>query len=316
MKRQVTVFVVAAAVACAAASAAGQSPAVVAPGVSVAGVPVGGLTSEPARAKVREGFERPLRFVHEGGTWTMDPYALGGAAAVDRAIARALRAPAGARIKLSVSIAAPPVRRYVRSLARRFSYPARDAQLVGLVNLRPSLSEAEPGLRVRTDVVARTITRALRFGWRGPFRLPMEQVEPAVTEESFGPVIVIQRRSKELRLYDGTELVRTIRVATGQKRYPTPLGLFSIVDMQRDPWWRPPDSDWAKGLKPIPPGPGNPLGTRWMGISAPGVGMHGTPDAKSIGYSASHGCIRMLVSDAEWLFDRVDIGTPVFIVDA
>jgi L,D-transpeptidase ErfK/SrfK len=85
--------------------------------------------------------------------------------------------------------------------------------------------------------------------------------------------------------------------------------------MQMNPWWRPPDSAWARGLKPIPPGPGNPLGTRWMGLSAPGVGIHGTPDAASIGYSASHGCIRMYIPDATWLFDHVQLGTPVLIVD-
>jgi lipoprotein-anchoring transpeptidase ErfK/SrfK len=53
-----------------------------------------------------------------------------------------------------------------------------------------------------------------------------------------------------------------------------------------------------------------------MGLSAPLVGIHGTPDAASIGYSASHGCIRMVISEAEWLFERVDVGTPVFIVSA
>ena len=72
----------------------------------------------------------------------------------------------------------------------------------------------------------------------------------------------------------------------------------------------------GKGAKPIPPGPGNPLGTRWMGISSPAVGIHGTPDAASIGYSASHGCIRMRIPDAEWLFNHVKIGTPVYILDA
>jgi lipoprotein-anchoring transpeptidase ErfK/SrfK len=84
----------------------------------------------------------------------------------------------------------------------------------------------------------------------------------------------------------------------------------------KNPWWYPPNSPWAAGEKPIPPGPGNPLGTRWMGISSPGVGIHGTPDAASIGYSASHGCIRMRIPDAEWLFDHVEVGTPVFIVSA
>jgi lipoprotein-anchoring transpeptidase ErfK/SrfK len=53
-----------------------------------------------------------------------------------------------------------------------------------------------------------------------------------------------------------------------------------------------------------------------MGLSAPGVGMHGTPDAASIGYSASHGCIRMRIPEAEWLFNRVGVGTPDFIVRA
>ena len=70
---------------------------------------------------------------------------------------------------------------------------------------------------------------------------------------------------------------------------------------------------WAKGEKPVPPGPGNPLGTRWMGLDAAGVGIHGTPDAASIGYSASHGCIRMRIPDAEWLFTQVSVGTPVYI---
>ena len=58
------------------------------------------------------------------------------------------------------------------------------------------------------------------------------------------------------------------------------------------------------------------LGTRWMGLSTLAVGIHGTPDAASIGYSASHGCIRMLVPEAEWLFERVEEGTPVYILDA
>jgi L,D-transpeptidase ErfK/SrfK len=100
------------------------------------------------------------------------------------------------------------------------------------------------------------------------------------------------------------------------ERYPTPLGRFRIVVKWKNPWWYPPDSDWAEGKEPIPPGPGNPLGTRWMGISAPGVGIHGTPDAASLGYSLSHGCIRMAISEAEWLFTRIDVGTTVFIVRA
>ena len=118
-----------------------------------------------------------------------------------------------------------------------------------------------------------------------------------------------------LYLYDGFDLTKTYTVATGQSLYPTPLGHFEVVIKERDPWWYPPaGSAWAVGKQPIPPGPGNPLGTRWMGLSAPGVGIHGTPEDGSIGYSLSHGCIRMHIPQAEWLFDHVDVGTPVYIV--
>ena len=95
---------------------------------------------------------------------------------------------------------------------------------------------------------------------------------------------------------------------------PTPAGRFHIVVKWVNPWWYPPASPWAAGESPVPPGPGNPLGTRWMGLSAPGVGIHGTPQPQSIGYSLSHGCIRMLIPEAEWLFNHVDVGTTVFIV--
>ena len=75
-----------------------------------------------------------------------------------------------------------------------------------------------------------------------------------------------------------------------------------------------PSSPWAAGLGPIPPGPGNPLGTRWIGTSAPGIGIHGTHAPSTVGTAASHGCIRMYMSDVEWLFERVRVGTPVFFV--
>ena len=128
-------------------------------------------------------------------------------------------------------------------------------------------------------------------------------------------MIVVTRGANTLRLYEGRKLVRTFPVATGQAIYPTPAGVWSIANKQRDPWWYPPTYDeWAKGLKPVPPGPGNPLGTRWMGLTAPGVGIHGTDADTSIGYSASHGCVRMHVPDAEWLFEHVSVGTPVVIL--
>jgi lipoprotein-anchoring transpeptidase ErfK/SrfK len=143
-----------------------------------------------------------------------------------------------------------------------------------------------------------------------------ERPLPRVTRSNFGPVVVVRRGSKRLYLYEGRRHRQDFGIATGQASYPTPLGRFKIVTKQRNPWWYPPGSDWARGLEPVPPGPGNPLGTRWMGLSAESVGIHGTPDAASIGYSASHGCIRMRIADAEWLFEQVRVGTPVFIAAA
>jgi lipoprotein-anchoring transpeptidase ErfK/SrfK len=141
-----------------------------------------------------------------------------------------------------------------------------------------------------------------------------------VQSDDLGRAIVIRRGTNQLYLYKvgaKPKLIREFRVATGRSQYPTPLGKFEVVNKQLNPWWYPPaGSDWAKDATPIPPGPGNPLGTRWMGLSAPYVGIHGTPDAASIGYSASHGCVRMLIPQVEWLFTQVDVGTPVFIVAA
>jgi hypothetical protein len=128
--------------------------------------------------------------------------------------------------------------------------------------------------------------------------------------------IVVNRTTHTLTLYRLGKVEKTYSVAVGQAMYPTPTGHFHIVDMQKDPTWTPPpDAVWAKGAKPIGPGPGNPLGTRWMGLDTPGVGIHGTDEPASIGYSLSHGCIRMRIPDAEDLFSRVQVGTPVDIID-
>jgi lipoprotein-anchoring transpeptidase ErfK/SrfK len=299
------------------APAAGPSTVVIADGVRVSGVLVGGMTSEPARERLRARFEQPVWFAYGKRRWGIEPWKLGTGAAVDEAVGRALHARAGEEVSLRVYVGERAVHRYVASLASRFSRAPENARLTGLVGLVPSIARDRPGLAVRRREMERAIALALRTGERGgPLPLLVRTVEPKVTRDAFGPVVVIRRESKALYLYDGSRLVRTFGVATGQSQYPTPLGLFSVVDRQLHPWWRPPDSDWAKGLEPIPPGPGNPLGTRWMGLSSPGVGIHGTPDAASIGYSASHGCIRMRIPDAEWLFGQVTWGTPVYIVSA
>lgn len=291
-------------------------PVLAANGVTLAGIPVGGMSYEQAEAAVRPAFSRPIRVVYTDRSWRLDRTKFGASVALADGVSRSLAAKPGQDVELTASVDVDAVKQFVQALDKRISYPAKDAELVGLNGLAPDISDATTGLQLMKTLTVQRITRALGGAQQSRVRAGVRLVAPAVTPANFGPVIVIRRGGNELRYYQGTRLVRSFGVATGQSIYPTPTGQFSIVDMQRNPWWRPPDSPWAQGLKPIPPGPGNPLGTRWMGLSAPGVGIHGTPDDASIGYSASHGCIRMHISDAEWLFQHVHVGTQVVITDA
>ena len=298
-----------------AAPDAARKPVVIAPGVMVGDVSVGGLTSEPARTRIERAFGRPLRLEFGEKRWRISPRYLGANAAVNDAVAKALQSGPRARVTLRVAAARPRIRRYVQRLNRLFSREPVDATVVGAARGRPKFSPARPGLAVEREEMANALAYMLRTNQRTPLPLLTRPVPSRVTAQNFGSVVLIFRESKRLTLFDGRRAVRSFRIATGTDEYPTPLGNFAIARMQRDPWWiPPPDSDWAQGKKPIPPGPGNPLGTRWMGLTAPLVGIHGTPDQASIGYSASHGCIRMRVPDAETLFNEVEVGTPVVIV--
>ena len=207
------------------------------------------------------------------------------------------------------------VRAYVLQVAKRFYRKPVDAQ-VFLRRLKPVIVPDRPGLVVNRLALTTAIVQRLRTTSRVRVKIRHGSQPAATKRTAFRSVIVIRRSSNQLYLYRYDHLRRMFRVATGQSIYPTPLGRFDILVKWRNPWWYPPNSRWARGQKPIPPGPTNPLGTRWMGLSSPGVGIHGTPNPASIGYSLSHGCIRMYIPDAEWLFNAVDIGTTVFIVSA
>jgi len=291
-------------------------PALIARGVTLAGIPVGGMANEQAQAAVRPAFAQPIRLVYGDRSWRLVPARFGARVTVAHGVADALRAPAGASVQLLPKLDDQTVHRFVRALDKRISFAAKDSELTGLEGLVPQFSQEQACLQVLRGLTAQRIVRALQSPQIRRIRVATKVLQPVRTAARFGPVIVIRRGVNELRYYLGAKLVRAFGVATGQSVYPTPTGMFTIVDMQLNPWWRPPDSPWAKGLDPIPPGPGNPLGTRWMGLSAPGVGIHGTPDDASIGYSASHGCIRMHIPDAEWLFHHVHLGTPVVITDS
>ena len=158
-----------------------------------------------------------------------------------------------------------------------------------------------------------TVTAVKTFQARNG--MPVDGLVGTMALNALSGQIIVDIGDLRLYLYRNDKLVKSYSVATGQPAWPTPTGLFSIVTMTKDPTWLPPNSDWAKDAKPIPPGTENPLGTRWMGTTATGVGIHGVPPSEdsSIGTYASHGCIRMHNWDAVDLFERVVIGMPITI---
>ena len=285
----------------------------IAPGVKIGGVPVGGMTPTLAYQAVTKAFDRPLVLLVGRRRLSVPPGKFGAVAYVLRSVEQARTAPPGTSIRLDVGVSPKRVAAWLRALGRRFDRKVVDAQL-SLRNLKPYLSRERTGFAVIQRPSSAAIRLAIQVNRRTPVRLQTKTLRPAVTRRNFGPVIVIHRGGNLLDLYNGMRPWRGFGVATGQTAYPTPLGRFEIVVKWRNPTWTPPDSPWAAGAQPIPPGPGNPLGTRWMGLSAPGVGIHGTYQDGSIGYSVSHGCIRMHIPDAEWLFNHVEIGTTVYIV--
>lgn len=136
--------------------------------------------------------------------------------------------------------------------------------------------------------------------------LPGGDIMPRVPADTLR--IVINVPARQLHLVEGGLLLASYPIAVGRPSTPTPLGSYRILQMAKDPTWAP------KGRRVVPPGPRNPLGTRWMRITTSGYGIHATNDPGSIGHARSHGCVRMHRADAEAVFAQVERGTRVDIV--
>ena len=127
----------------------------------------------------------------------------------------------------------------------------------------------------------------------------------------------------ELDLYyfkDGT-YQRRYTLAVGKPSWPTPTGNYKICEKRKNPTWNVPESiqeemedEGLEVIEKVPPGPKNPLGKYFMLTSAEGVGIHATNRPWSVGYYASHGCIRMLPDEISKLFPQIEVGTPVKII--
>ena len=140
--------------------------------------------------------------------------------------------------------------------------------------------------------------------------------------------LVLNRRQRLLTVMEGEREVRRFRVGVGMHGWETPVGSFSVIEKTAYPIWEHP----AKGVR-IPPGPTNPLGSRWIGfhrdcngrrgfngqehLEVKGCvtsGFHGTPNRNSVGGAVSHGCVRLFDEDVKELFELVQVGTPVTVL--
>jgi lipoprotein-anchoring transpeptidase ErfK/SrfK len=131
---------------------------------------------------------------------------------------------------------------------------------------------------------------------------------PQTTTYLRGPrVIVVSLEDKKLALVEDGQVKKVYTVAVGKPSTPSPTGTFTIARRVKNPVYQ------HEG-KVVQPGPGNPVGTRWMGLSVKGYGIHGTNEPKSIGKAASHGCIRMAKKDLEEMYEMVGVGDSVELV--
>jgi len=120
-------------------------------------------------------------------------------------------------------------------------------------------------------------------------------------------VIVVSLEDKKLALVVDGQVKKVYTVAVGKPSTPSPTGTFTIARRVKNP-------TYSHDGKTVLPGPGNPVGTRWMGLSIKGYGIHGTNEPKSIGKAASHGCIRMAKKDLEEMYAMVSVGDTVELV--
>lgn len=309
----------------------------IAEGVTIGGIPVGGLDADKARTKVSRQvasrLEQPIAVTYGKTRFTLSSDDAGVEAdvggMVDDAIAASRDGNVLARVtrdlrgneedvEVSVSATYSPAaaKKLVKRVGDKLDQAPKDATLDF-----PSLDSVkeQDGVAVKRGQLRRLVAAALLSPSSRSVEAPVKKTKPKVTTDElakeYPTVLVADHASFELRLYKDLKLSKTYTVAFGAAGYDTPRGLFNIQNKQVDPVWNVPNSDWAGDLAgtSVPGGtPENPLKARWMGIHD-GAGLHGTDDVGSLGSAASHGCIRMAIPDVIDLYDRVDVGAPIYI---
>jgi lipoprotein-anchoring transpeptidase ErfK/SrfK len=313
---------------------------VIADGIRVAGVDVGGLTASAARERLTRAFaplQRPLVLRYPHGRLVVTARSAGvreeTAGLVDRAVAlshgswfvpRAWRELTGsnvnANVQPQVEYSPSAVQQVVRELQRRIDRRQRNATLVPTFD-RLIVRKGRPGVAVAAGLLRREIGLALTHRTASrllavPIVHPRPHVTVGLLRRRYASYITIDRGAFTLRLFSHLRFVKSYPIAVGQQGLQTPAGIYHVQDKVVNPSWQVPFSSWTGSLagQLIPPGPDDPLKARWLGIFN-GAGIHGTDETWSIGHAVSHGCVRMTIPDVIDLYDRVDVGTPVYIGD-
>ena len=220
----------------------------------------------------------------------------------------------GARVEPLLEVKRDALAAWLDAAAAAVDTPAVDATLT-VKDRALRLTPSRPGAKLNRERTLETLAAALADGAKN-VAATVEVVRPKVSEADLGKAILVRRADRRLMLYDNGSLEKTYRVAVGTPGHPTPRGEWKIVQKRYLPTWGNPGSEWAKDMpETIPPGPNNPLGTRALNLNASGIRIHGTSNDASIGTAASHGCMRMHRWDIEDLYARVDVGTPVIVID-
>ena len=305
------------------------------PGVTVAGVDVGGLTRDAAIAAVRQQvahqLDAPISITVGDRTWTTSASALGErlnvGGAVDRAESlsnrmgwvnrawhRVRHTPVNVAFAVGSRASPDAVGKLVAGIAASADVTASDAGVNLVGTSKVVFVHANAGLVVDQKNAVRAIRAALARG-ESQISLPVHKVQPKITDAGLGTTVVVRIDENRLYLYRGFNQIRTYPVATAMPGFTTPVGEWTILDKQKNPtWYNPAPHGWGAGEPAtIPPGPNNPLGTRALYLSAPDIRIHGTPATYSIGTYASHGCIRMTITDSEALYPLVPVGARVII---
>ncbi|MEX0816653.1 MAG: L,D-transpeptidase family protein [Gaiellales bacterium] len=312
---------------------------VIADGVTAAGVDLTGLTAAEARTalerEVGSRLGKPVTVELGKRGWLLSPREAGVKVDVDGMVATALkqsrsgtffersvRELTGGSLDVAIPLRADyskqAVAEFVRGVGKNVFRRPRSAK-ISYKTTRVRLAPSRRGVVVRVGELAKRLGATLTLpAAERVVEVPTDPIRPKVTtrdlRKKYRYFITVSRPEFKLRFFVDFKLAKVYRISIGQVGFETPSGLYRIQNKAVNPTWFVPNRPWAGDLagEVLPPGPDNPIKARWMGIYD-GAGIHGTDAVYSIGRSASHGCIRMLIPDVVELYERVPVQTPVLI---